>query len=146
MKVIITVVLALSPAIAWPASSGSSCRAWTQEIIAGEADACSDLCPQAKTFDHYDYRQGITAAFQTKNGLASFLGYLDRSTIMGAGAEAHACSVRSLLEHWGDKAFAQILRRQTAGLRQQAIGLIDYTALLKFKQRFPETYLLASHE
>lgn len=146
MKGIIAIVLALSPAVAQAASSSSSCRAWTQEIIAEKADACADLCPQAKTFDHYDYRQGITAAFQTKRGLANFLGYLDRSTIMGAGAEAHACSLRSLLEHWGDKAFSQTLTGQTARSRQQAIGLIEYTELPKFRQRFPETYQLAGHE
>ncbi|MEA9579495.1 hypothetical protein VC218_11415 [Xanthomonas nasturtii] len=146
MKAIIAIILALSPVIARSASDVHSCRAWTQEIIAGKADACADLCPQAKTFDHYDYRQGVTAAFQTKRGLASFLAYLDRSTIIGAGAETHACSVRALLEHWGDKAFSQTLRRQTKRSQEQAISLIDYAELPRFQQRFPQTYLLASHE
>jgi len=103
---------------AWGAASADDgdrqCDAWAQAIVKGSADACSDLCPQAKQFDHYDYRAGLQAAFASEPGLQHFLKYVARSTVMGSGAEAHACSVRALLVHWGDQRFSTSLASQPA--------------------------------
>ena len=126
--------------------TGVTCSTWAKQIVAGDKEACSDLCPQAAQFDRFNYRPALSAAFQSKQGLAAFLGYLDKSSIMGAGAEAHACAVRALLEHWGDKVFARQLLSQPVKVREQAIGLIDYTGIQHFEARYPKTYRLAAHE
>lgn len=135
---------------AWSAAKADDgdrpCIAWAQEIVQGAADACSELCPQAQQFDQYDYRAGLQAAFASEPGLQRFLSYVGRSTVMGSGAEAHACSVRALLVHWGDQRFAASLTSQPAPVKEQAIGLLDYTAIADFQSRFPQTYQLGSHE
>ncbi|MBZ4187211.1 hypothetical protein K7B09_12855 [Thermomonas sp. RSS23] len=140
------VVLVVFAGAASAAEPQSTCSKWARQIAAGDTEACSDLCPQAAEFDHYNYRQGLSAAFRSEKGLGHFLGYLKRSSIIGAGAEAHACSVSALLEHWGDGVFARQLSMQPPKVREQAIGLIDYTALPNFKARYPKTYRLAAHE
>ncbi|MBO9768781.1 MULTISPECIES: hypothetical protein [Xanthomonas] len=136
----VLVVLVLLAGAASAAEPQSTCSKWALQIAGGDAEACSDLCPQAAAFDHYNYRQGLSAAFGSEKGLTRFLGYLQRSSIIGAGAEAHACSVSALLEHWGDQAFARHLSTQSPTVREKAIGLIDYTALPNFKARYPKTY------
>ena len=142
----VAVVLVLASGVASAGTDDIQCTSWVQEILEGSADACSDLCPQAEQFDHYDYRAGLEAAFASRQGLEHFLAYLGRSSIMGAGGEAHACSVQALLVHWGDRRFATALARQSTKAREQAIGLLDYAATKNFQSRFPKTYQLASHE
>lgn len=140
------VVATLLLASAASHAGDSQCSAWAQRIVGGATDACSDLCPQARQIDRYDYRAGLQAAFASRTGLEQFLAYLGRSSIIGAGAEAHACSVRALLEHWGDERFAASLDKQSIQAKEQAIGLLDYTAIEDFQSSFPKTYRLASHE
>lgn len=147
MKTIVAAVLVgLLPSTVSAGDHDTSCVAWVQKIVDGDADACADLCPQAAEFDHYDYRNGLAAAYRSEKDLSAFLSYLDRSSIIGSGAEAHACSVRALLERWGDNTFARALSRQSAHVKDQAIGLLDYTGIPNFRQRYPKTYLLAAHE
>jgi hypothetical protein len=142
----VTTILLLASGATRADPGDEQCVAWAQQIAKGEAGACADLCPQAKEFDHYDYRPGLQAALESRQGLDGFLAYLDRSTIIGAGAEAHACSVQALLLHWGDRQFAAALAKQSVQAREQAIGLLDYTAVANFQARFPRTYKLAAHE
>lgn len=145
MKALVAIgfVLALVAPPSWAGSADNACQRWAQRIVAGDRQACAELCPQATRFDHYNYRKGLSAAFKGRKGLDAFLAYLDRASIVGAGAEAHACSVRALLEHWGDTDFANSLGRQSTQAKEQAVGLIDYTALADFETRFPKTYALA---
>jgi len=142
----LVVFAGLLPFSASAGGPDATCATWAQEIVEGDADACSDLCPQASRFDQYDYRNGLAAAFGSTQGLDRFLNYLDRSTIIGAGAEGHACAVRALLEHWGDNMFARSLSHQGPHAKDQAIGLLDYTAIPDFQKRYPRTYMLAEHE
>ncbi len=135
------------PMPAYAADDGDRrCSTWAKDIVRGDTEACSDLCPQAKQFDAYDYRTGLETAFQSRTALGDFLAYLDRSSILGSGAEAQACTVRALLVHWGDEAFAASLAAQTAKAKNQAIGLLDHTAIDAFATRFPKTYALAPHD
>ena len=126
--------------------SGSSCARWARDIVRGEAESCDELCPQARKFDHYDYRAGLASAFESKRGLGRFLAYVGRSSIIGSAAEAHACAVHALILHWGDEAFSRSLSRQSREAREQAVGLLDYSALDAFEARYPRTYALASHD
>jgi hypothetical protein len=142
----ITLALVLVSGAVAADDGDEQCSSWAQEIVHGSTDACSDLCPQAKRFDRYDYRAGLKAAFASQQGLQKFLAYLGRSSIIGAGAEAHACSVHALLVRWGDRRFASALVKQPAEAKEQAIGLLDYSAVVNFQSRFPKTYQLASHE
>lgn len=144
-RVFLAVALLSLGGVARADGQGATCAHWARQIAAGDKEACSDLCPQAAQFDHYDYRHGLSDAFRSSRGLDAFLAYLERSSIMGAGGEAHACAVSALLERWGDDAFADALLRQPTRVREQAVGLIDYAGLAHFKARYPRTYRLAAH-
>jgi hypothetical protein len=124
----------------------NSCVRLANDIVEGTADGCDELCPQALQFDNYDYRAGLTAAFESRSGLSAYFEYLDRSSIIGSAAEAHACSVHALILHWGDDVFSSLLSRQSEQSKNQAVSLLDYTALQDFEKRFPKTYALAEHE
>jgi len=147
MKTIIAALALLSlNGVVRADGTGVTCSTWAKQIVAGDKEACSDLCPQAAEFDHYNYRQGLSAAFRSEHGLVEFLAYLERSSIIGSGAEAHACAVSALLQRWGDNVFAKQLSTQPVKVREQAIGLIDYSGLERFRARYPRTYQLAAHE
>ena len=64
---------------------------------------------------------------------------------MGAGAEAQSCNLHVLLVHWGDDQFAKVTGKYDLKTRERVIGLLDYSAVVNFKTRFPRTYSLATH-
>lgn len=144
--IVFSVLLLVLPGTSSAEDGERHCVAWAQQIVGGTGGACSDLCPQARKFDGYDYRKGLREAFASIGGLDRYLAYLGRSSIMGAGAEAHACSVQALLVHWGDKRFSQALAKQPGNVKEEALGLLDYTALTEFPSRFPKTYRLGAHQ
>ena len=140
-------VLLLSASLPAFADGGrNECVRWANDIVNGAADGCDELCPQASKFDHYDYRAGLTAAFESRDGLSAYFAYPGRASIIGSAAEAHACSVHALILHWGDDVFASLLSTQPTQAKDQAVSLLDYTALEEFETRFPKTYALAEHE
>jgi hypothetical protein len=140
----VPLLLTSSPAMA--DGGMNECVRWAQQIVAGQADACDELCPQAKQFDKYDYRAGLASAFRSQSGLSEYFAYVGRASIVGAAAEAHACAVHALILHWGDDVFARLLARESDQAKTQAVSLLDYTALAEFEARFPKTYALAAHE
>ena len=146
MKLLLALLLASVFTLAPAAAPDASCIEWTNRILAGSDDACSDLCPQAHQFDNYDYVSGLKAAFASHSGLTNFLAYAGRSSIIGAGADAQACTLVAVLNHWGDHAFASEIARQPAKSRDHIVGLIDYAGPEHFAERFPKTYASAAHE
>lgn len=66
---------------------------------------------------------------------------------MGAGSEELACHLYALLLQWGDAQFAASLARSGMKATTRVVGLLDYTAVTDFKQRFPKTYgLVPQHK
>ena len=64
---------------------------------------------------------------------------------MGGAGEAHCAILHGLLQRWGDRRFAHVLRAQPSRVRRAVIDAIDYVlpnAGLKHSP-FQETYLLA---
>jgi hypothetical protein len=104
------------------------------------------LFGQAAQFDNFDYKPVLKGAIETKeSALAELFRYCERTTLFGAGAEEHAYILKLLLQHWGDEAFAKVLRVQSAEARQKVIWDLDYAYVEDFKKRFPSTYGLAKH-
>ncbi len=124
----------------------AECRTWTRQMIDPREDACDDLCPQAEKFDGYDYRKGLAEAFRTRAGLSRFFAYTGRSSIMGAGGDAQACTLHALLMHWGDARYAAVLSKQAPDVRARVVGLLDYAGIQRFEPRYPKTHALAVHE
>ena len=104
------------------------------------------LFRQAAQFDNFDYKPVLKGAIEKKeSALAELFRYCERTTLIGAGAEEHAYILKLLLQHWGDEAFAKVLRVQSAEARQKVIWDLDYAYVEDFKKRFPSTYGLAKH-
>jgi len=127
-------------------AADADCIEWTKQILAGRDDACSDLCPQAQKSDNYDYASGLKAALASQSGLTSFLTYTGRSSIIGAGADAQACTLVAALNKWGDDVFASEIARQPAKSGIHIVSLLDYASPERFAERFPKTYASVAHE
>jgi hypothetical protein len=65
-RLVVAALLVAAPAIALANASDKECVDWTKRLLANPASECSDLCPQAMRFDHFDYRAGLEAAFASK--------------------------------------------------------------------------------
>jgi hypothetical protein len=104
------------------------------------------LFGQAAQFDNFDYKPVLKGAIEKKeSALAELFHYCERTTLIGAGAEEHAYILKLLLQHWGDEAFAKVLRMQSTEARQKVIWNLDYAYVEDFKKRFPLTYGMAKH-
>jgi hypothetical protein len=104
------------------------------------------LFKQTAQFDNFDYKSVLKDAIEKKeSALAELFSYCERTTLIGAGAEENAYILNLLLQHWGDEAFAKVLRVQSAEARQKVIWDLDYANVEDFKKRFPLTYGLAKH-
>jgi hypothetical protein len=143
--VVATILIALAPMASAATDPDADCLAWTNRMLQPTSDACDDLCPQALHFDKFDYRAGLKAAFATRRGLSAIIAYTGRSSIIGAGADAQACSLQALLAHWGDATFSAAAGKYDLKTRERLIGLLDYAAVPDFQARFPRSYALASH-
>jgi hypothetical protein len=139
-------LLCASPLVQAALPEERDCMAWTRNMLENKGDSCDDLCPQALHFDSYDYAGGLRDAFHSRDGLSRLLVYTERSSIIGAGGDAQACTLHSLLLHWGDARFAKALSAQPEDVRADVIGLLDYAAVPRFAKRFPKTYALANHD
>lgn len=147
METPILALLLLSAPLAHAGVPGEAeCRTWTRQMIDHGNDACDDLCPQAMEFDNYDYRKGLAEAFRTRAGLSRFFEYTGRSSIIGAGGDAQACTLHALLMHWGDARYAGALSKHSPDVRARVISLLDYAGIQRFEPRYPKTYALAVHE
>lgn len=104
------------------------------------------LFGQAAQFGNFGYKPVLKGAIEKKeSALAELFRYCERTTLIGAGAEEHAYILKLLLQHWGDEAFAKVLRVQNAETSQKVIWDLDYAYVEDFKKRFPSTYGLAKH-
>jgi hypothetical protein len=124
----------------------AQCTAWAGEILDEGADACEELCAQARDADGYDYRKGLSEAYRSRAGLSRLFEYTARSSIIGAAGDAQACTLYALLLHWGDARYAQTLAKHSKDVRGDVVGLLDYAGIRRFERRFPKTYALSDHE
>ena len=124
---------------------GSHCVSWTKEFLDNPEKQCVEACPQrqAKSFDNYDYINGLKSAFNSFEGLSDFITYTGRSTIIGAPVELQACNLRAVLQFWGDARFSQIMSKHSSETRRQVVNLIEYAGVSsEFREHFPRTYKL----
>ena len=80
------------------------------------------------------------------SGLASLFGFTVTEGFVGAAAENHCGIMLGLLQRWGDRRFASVLRRQKPRIRKAVIDAIDYSYPEWKPSQFPKTYSLAPHE
>jgi len=88
-----------------------------------------------------DYRGALERAIRREPaGLAELFRYTVSGEMDGEAGEAHSAILFGLLQRWGDRRFAQVLRAQKLPIRKGVIGNLPMPP-----GKFPLTYASAPH-
>jgi hypothetical protein len=101
-----------------------------------------DTEPQAKRAG-VDYSPVLTSAFRRdKSALVTLLQLTAAGTFDGAGAQTHSEVLWSLLQCWGDAAFATTLRTQSSDVRRRVLEQLLYATEERkaVRSSFPKTF------
>jgi hypothetical protein len=103
-----------------------------------------DKCVSSGKHVGIDYPGALERAIRREPaGLAELFRYTVIGETDGAAGEAHAAILFGLLQRWGDRRFARVLRTQKLGIRKAVIDNIPMPTGSGLK--FPLTYASASH-
>jgi hypothetical protein len=103
-----------------------------------------DKCVSSGKHVGIDYRGALERAIRREPaGLAELFRYTVIGELDGAAGEAHSAILFGLLQRWGDRRFAHVLRVQKRGIREAVIGTIPISPGSRLK--FPLTYASAPH-
>jgi hypothetical protein len=103
-----------------------------------------DECVRSGKHVGIDYPGALERAIRREPaGLAELFRYTVIGEMDGEAGEAHSAILFGLLQRWGDRRFAQVLRAQKLGVRK---AVIDNIAMPTGGERkFPLTYASAPH-
>jgi hypothetical protein len=91
-----------------------------------------------------DYPGALERAIRREPaGLAELFRYTVIGGMDGEAGEAHAAILFGLLQRWGDRRFAHVLRAQKLGIRKAVIDNIPIPP--GSRRKFPLTYASAPH-
>jgi hypothetical protein len=91
-----------------------------------------------------DYPRALERAIRREPaGLAELFRYTVIGDTDGAAGEAHAAILFGLLQRWGDKRFAHVLRAQKLDIRKAVVAEIPMP--VGSRPKFPLTYASAPH-
>jgi len=104
-----------------------------------------DECVSAGKRAGIDYTQALNRAIaKDPAGLATLFGFTNTPQHHAAAGEAHDQILCGLLQRWGDRSFAHVLRSQKLAVRKAVVGAIF--AFWGWKPiKFPLTYASAPH-
>jgi hypothetical protein len=101
-------------------------------------------CVSAGRHVGIDYPSALERAIRREPaGLAELFRYTVIGELDGEAGEAHSAILFGLLQRWGDRRFAHVLRAQKLGIRKAVIGAIPMPPGSRLK--FPLTYASAPH-
>jgi hypothetical protein len=91
-----------------------------------------------------DYSGALERAIRREPaGLAELFRYTVIGNTDGAAGEAHSAILFGLLQRWGDRPFAHVLRAQKLGIRKAVVA--DIPMPVGSRPKFPHTYASAPH-
>jgi hypothetical protein len=91
-----------------------------------------------------DYPRALERAIRRQpSGLAELFRFTVIGDVDGAAGEAHAAILFGLLQRWGDRRFAHVLRAQKFHIRKAVVNTIGMPPGGRLK--FPLTYASAPH-
>lgn len=103
-----------------------------------------DGCVKSGKVYGIDYRDAVERAIrQEPAGLVALFRFTEMGGADGNAGEAHASILYGLLQRWGDKRFAHVLRAQNLRVRKAVISDIGMPA--GSERKFPLTYASAPH-
>jgi len=103
-----------------------------------------DECVRSGRHVGIDYSGALERAIrQEPAGLAELFRYTVIGELDGEAGEVHSAILFGLLQRWGDRRFAHVLRAQKLGIRKAVIDNIPMPPGSRLK--FPLTYASAPH-
>lgn len=94
--------------------------------IADQPESRGGIYSQAWTRDRFNYRDPLKRAIEGDvDALASLFKYAFTGTLLGEGAMSQMDVLQGLLRSWGDKPYADVLGKQTLGVRETVWGLLN---------------------
>jgi hypothetical protein len=103
-----------------------------------------DECVRGGRHAGIDYRGALELAIRREPaGLAELFRYTDVGDLDGETGEAHSAILFGLLQRWGDRRFAHLLRAQKLSIRKAVIDNIPLPPGSRLQ--FPLTYASAPH-
>ena len=103
-----------------------------------------DKCVSSGKHVGIDYPSALERAIRREPaGLAELFRYTVSGDLDGEAGEAHSAILFGLLQRWGDRRFAHVLRAQKLGVRKAVIDTIPIPPGSRLK--FPLTYASAPH-
>ena len=103
-----------------------------------------DECVSAGKRVGFDYPGTLERAIRGEPaGLAALFRYTVNGDVDGEAGEAHSAILFGLLQRWGDRRFARVLRAQKLGIRKAVIDTVPMPPGRWLK--FPLTYASAPH-
>jgi hypothetical protein len=100
-----------------------------------------DACVRSGKHVGIDYRAALERAIRREPaGLADLFRYTVIGEMDGAAGEAHSAILLGLLQRWGDKRFADVLRAQKVNIRKAVVDTLPMPP-----GKFPLTYASAPH-
>jgi len=104
-----------------------------------------DECVSAGKQAGIDYTQALNRAIaKDPAGLATLFGFTNTPQHDAAAGEAHDQILCGLLQRWGDRSFAHVLRSQKLAVRKAVVNAIFHFWRWK-PTKFPLTYASAPH-
>lgn len=99
----------------------------------------ADKCASSGKRVGIDYRGALERAIRREPaGLADLFRYTVVGEMDGATGEAHSAILFGLLQRWGDRRFAHVLRTQKPAIRKAVIDTMPMSPGSEY--RFPLTY------
>ena len=93
-----------------------------------------------------DYARALERALRKEpSGLAELFRATYTCRFDAGAGEAHTAILLGLLQRWGDRRYAQVLRAQPSRVRRAVMGEIASALDEPERRHFPETYSLAPH-
>ena len=103
-----------------------------------------DGCVKSGKHVGIDYTGALERAIRREPpGLAELFRYTVSGDLDGEAGEAHSAILFGLLQRWGDRRFAHVLRAQKLSIRKAVIDTIPWPPGSRVK--FPLTYASAPH-
>ena len=123
--------------------SGAAPRCTAERRAATRMDG-RRVRPLRKARRHRLYPGAVERAIRREPaGLAELFRYTVIGELDGEAGEAHAAILLGLLERWGDRRFAHVLRAQKLGISKAVIDTIPMPPGSRLQ--FPLTYASAHH-
>jgi hypothetical protein len=109
-------------------------------VAAADRDPC-EAAPSLMRQFGITYKEALREAYAHKErGLVVLFRVSTSPELDGLWAECYASDVRKLLDVWGDKQFAAVLRKRSPHVQKAVSQILREIAFAELSNRYPESF------